>query len=123
VAGKTGNEGPFVNDTIISDRPAFHRKVISVLESLFDRNEDVFRDSQIEPHIRIFIIFDDSLPSDTAHALLRRRSDSNYIAPQSDDLPNLLDTFLNNYQESADVLALVTKDNRSRMAWFSCIYT
>ncbi len=119
VAGKTGNEGPFVNDTIISDRPAFHRKVISVLESLFDRNEDVFRDSQIEPHIRIFTIFDDSLPSDTAYALLRRRSDSNYIAPRSEDLPNLLDTFLNNYQESADVLVLVTKDNRSRMAWFT----
>jgi len=120
-AGKTGNDPPFTKDPIMSDRPSFHKKAMQVLESLLDRGEDLLRNGDIEPHLKVYALFDDSLAADADNALLRRDQNTNYMFPRSYDLPNLFGTFLKPYEEKADVLVLVSADTqrKMRMAWFT----
>jgi hypothetical protein len=120
-AGKTGNDPPFTADPIMTKRPSFHKKAILVLESLLDRSEDFLKNSDIEKHLKVYALFDDSLAADADHALLRRDQNTNYLFPRSYDLSNVFDGFLKPYKENADVLALVTADTQRklRMAWFT----
>lgn len=121
-SGSTGNSSPFAADPIMARRSDFHRRVVKILETLFYQGEEVFRDEEIESHLRVFAIFDETLPADATNSLLRRTSGTTYIMePRSKDLPNLLPTLLSNYDESADVVACVTADstwNRCS-AWFT----
>jgi len=105
----------------MTKRPSFHKKAVQVIESLLDRGEDLLKNSDIEKHLRVYALFDDSLAADADHALLRRDQNTNYLFPRSHDLSNIFDDFLKPYKEKADVLALVTADTQRklRMAWFT----
>ncbi len=121
-AGKMGNDKPFIRDKILKDRPSFHRRVIMILESLFESAEDAFRDEEIEPYIRIFTYFDDSLPADADNSLLRKNanfSTNNIVGPRSIDLPGLLNGFLSRIGEKADVVVGVSGLNFRCSAWFT----
>ncbi len=122
---KSGSESdtpPFLQDPIMTKRPDFHKKVVNILETLFDQTEDVFRDTDIEPHLRLWALFDETLKPGAKTALLRQSADTSFIMePRSRDRPKLLPDFLKNYKETADVLDCVTADTKwNRMsAWFT----
>jgi hypothetical protein len=118
-AGKTGNDPAFEKDEILGDRPAFHRRVIRILESFFDSAEGVLREEEIEPYIRVYALFDDSLPADADNSLLRKKLNSNIVGPRSLDLPDLLNNFIGKYQEKADIVVAVSKFNFRCSAWFT----
>lgn len=120
--GKTGDDTPFLKDDILKDRPAFHRRVIRILESLFDSADDSLRDEEIEPYLRVFTLFDDSLTNDADNSLLRKGANfntDNIVGPRSIDLPDLLNNFLGKYEEKADVVVAVSKLNFRCSAWFT----
>lgn len=121
-SGSAGDNPPFLQDPIMTKRPDFHKKVINILETLFDQSEDVFRDPDIEPHLRIWVLFDATLKPGAKTALLRQSADTSFIMePRSRDRPDLLPDFLKKYKETADVLDCVTGDTKwNRMsAWFT----
>jgi len=120
--GKTGNDTPFLKDGILTDRPAFHRRVIRIMESLFDSAEDSLRDEGIEPYIRLFTLFDDTLTNDADNSLLRKTANfntDNIVGPRSIDLPDLLNNFLGKFNEKADVVVAVSKLQFRCSAWFT----
>jgi len=120
--GSTGDDPPFLRDDILRDRPAYHRRVIRILESLFDTAEDSLRDEEVEPYIRLYSLFDNTLTNDADNSLLRKSANfatDNIAGPRSIDLPDLLPDFLSRNSERADVVIAVSKLNFRCSAWFT----
>ncbi len=120
--GSAGNDPPFLRDDILRDRPAYHRRVVRILESLFDTAEDSLRDEEVEPYIRLYSLFDNTLANDADNSLLRKSANfatDNIAGPRSIDLPDLLPDFLSRHSERADVVIAVSKLNFRCSAWFT----